>query len=219
MSTSTETRRNRPAATAPSRRKSNGPELTNAVLVHGGFVDGSGWQPVYRLLKADGYAVGVVQNSTLSVGGDVAATRQVTNAQNGPVVHMGHPTGSGDHRGGNHPNVVALAYTAAFAPDTEESIDTLIANPPPGAPMPPILPPQDGFLLPDREKFPGSFARDVPAHLAEFMADSHVPWGWAISNAQRSAQDQRRWRGHRPTDHLPARRTRSGRALHGRPRS
>ena len=68
-------------------------------------------------------------------------------------------------------------YIAAFAPDKGESVNTLIANPPPGAPVPPILPPQDGFLFLDREKFPASFAADVSAEQAAFMADSQVPWG------------------------------------------
>ncbi len=78
---------------------------------------------------------------------------------------------------GTHPKVAALVYIAAFAPDTGESVNTLIADPPPGAPVPPILPPQDGFLFLDREKFHASFAGDVSAEEARFMADSQVPWG------------------------------------------
>jgi pimeloyl-ACP methyl ester carboxylesterase len=153
-------------------------KLTNVVLVHGGFVDGSGWQPVYRLLKAHGYTVGVVQNPTLSLAGDIAAARLIIDAQNAPVVLVGHSYGGAViTEAGNDPNVAALVYIAAFAPDAGESVNSLIANPPPGAPVPPILPPQDGFLLLDREKFHASFAGDVPADVAEFMADSQVPWG------------------------------------------
>ena len=111
--------------------------VRNVVLVHGGFVDGSGWLGVYDLLTRDGYRVSVVQNPTVSLEGDVAA----------------------------------------FAPDKGESVNTLIADPPPGAPVPPILPPENGLLLLDRDKFPASFAADLPAQQAAFMADSQLPWG------------------------------------------
>ena len=73
--------------------------------------------------------------------------------------------------------MAGLVYIAAFAPDRDESVNTLIANPPPGAPVPPILPPRNGFLFLDREKFHASFAGDLPAEVAAFMADSQVPWG------------------------------------------
>jgi pimeloyl-ACP methyl ester carboxylesterase len=150
----------------------------SVVLVHGGFVDGSGWQPVYRLLRNDGYAVGAVQNPTLTLDDDAATARRIIDAQDGPVVLVGHSYGGAViTEAGNDPNVVALVYVAAFAPDTGESVNTLIADPPPGAPVPPILPPREGFLFLDREKFHASFAGDVPADLAEFMADSQVPWG------------------------------------------
>ncbi|MGH9287235.1 MAG: alpha/beta fold hydrolase [Acidimicrobiales bacterium] len=157
---------------------SNGLDTTNVVLVHGGFVDGSGWQGVYDLLTADGYHVAVVQNPTLSLEGDVATTRQILDAQDGPVVLVGHSYGGVViTEAGTHPNVAALVYIAAFAPDTGESVNTLIADPPPGAPVPPILPPQDGFLFLDRDRFHASFAADLPAAQAAFMADSQVPWG------------------------------------------
>ncbi|MCM0673176.1 alpha/beta hydrolase [Micromonospora phytophila] len=150
----------------------------NVVLVHGGFVDGSGWQGVYDQLTNDGFNVTIVQNPTLSFEGDVAATRWVLDGQDGPVVLVGHSYGGVViSEAGNHPNVAALVYIAAFAPDQGESVQTLIANPPPGAPVPPILPPRDGFLLLDREQFAGSFAADLPAQQAAFMADSQVPWG------------------------------------------
>ena len=152
--------------------------VKNVVLVHGGFVDGSGWQGVYDVLKQDGYDVSVVQNPTLSLEGDVAATREIIDQQDGPVVLVGHSYGGAViTEAGTDPNVSALVYIAAFAPDTGESVNTLIADPPPGAPVPPILPPKDGFLFLDREKFPASFAGDLPAEQAAFMADSQVPWG------------------------------------------
>ena len=158
----------------------NAGSARNAVLVHGGFVDGSGWRGVYDLLKQDGYNIAVVQNPTLSLEGDVAATRQVIDAQDGPVVLVGHSYGGAViTEAGTDPNVAALVYIAAFAPDAGESVNTLIADPPPGAPVPPILPPKDGFLFLDREKFHDSFAGDLPAAQAAFMADSQVPWGVA----------------------------------------
>ncbi|HMG29171.1 MAG TPA: alpha/beta hydrolase [Jiangellaceae bacterium] len=152
--------------------------VANVVLVHGGFADGSGWRAVYDLLKQNGHQVSVVQNPTLSLEGDVAATRQVIDAQDGPVVLVGHSYGGAViTEAGTHENVAALVYIAAFAPDTGESVNTLIADPPPGAPVPPILPPKDGFLFLDRKKFAASFAGDLPAEQAAFMADSQVPWG------------------------------------------
>jgi len=157
---------------------STGSAVRNIVLVHGGFVDGSGWQAVYNILTQDSYNVRVVQNPTLSLAGDVAATRRVIDAQDGPVVLVGHSYGGAViTEAGNDANVAALVYIAAFAPDQGESVNTLIADPPPGAAVPPILPPQDGFLLLDREKFPASFAGDLPTEQAAFMADSQVPWG------------------------------------------
>ncbi len=152
----------------------------NVVLVHGGFVDGSGWEGVYSLLSKDGYSVSVVQNPTLSLEGDVEATKRVIDAQSGPVVLVGHSYGGAViTEAGNDPNVAALVYIAAFAPDKGESVNTLIAGFPKDAPGPPILPPQDGFLSLDREKFHDSFAADVDGELAAFMADSQVPWGVA----------------------------------------
>jgi pimeloyl-ACP methyl ester carboxylesterase len=150
----------------------------NIVLVHGGFVDGSGWRAVYDLLTQDGYHVAVVQNPTLSLQGDAAATRMIIDAQDGPVVLVGHSYGGAIiTEAGTDDKVAALVYIAAFAPARGESVNALIADPPPGAPVPPILPPADGFLFLDREKFQDSFAGDLPSAAAAFMADSQVPWG------------------------------------------
>jgi pimeloyl-ACP methyl ester carboxylesterase len=150
----------------------------NVLLVHGGFVDGSGWQAVYELLTGDGFNVRIVQNPTISLEGDVATTTQLIDAQDGPVVLVGHSYGGAVvTEAGTHDQVEALVYIAAFAPDKDESVSSLIADPSPGAPVPPILPPQAGFLFLDRDKFAASFAADVPAKEAAFMADSQVPWG------------------------------------------
>ena len=153
-------------------------DIRNIVLVHGGFVDGSGWEGVYRALKKDGFKVSIVQNPTLSLAGDVEVTRRVIAAQDGPVVLVGHSYGGAViTEAGNDPKVEALVYIAAFAPDAGESVNSLIKDPVPGAPVPSILPPQDGFLLLDRTKFAASFAGDVDPEQAAFMADSQVPWG------------------------------------------
>lgn len=152
--------------------------VKNVVLVHGGFVDGSGWEGVYRLLKKSGFAVSIVQNPTISLADDVAVTKRTLAAQDGPVILVGHSYGGAViTEAGNDPKVVGLVYIAAFAPDTNESVNTLIANPVPGAPVPPILPPRDGFLFLDKSKFAASFAADVNADTAAFMADAQVPWG------------------------------------------
>lgn len=152
--------------------------VKNIVLVHGGFVDGSGWEAVYKTLKKDGYSVAIVQNPTITLANDVAFTKQIIANQSGPVILVGHSYGGVViTEAGNDPRVAGLVYIAAFAPDKGESVSTLIANPPPGAPQPPILPPQDGYLFLDRAKFAASFAGDVKPEMAAFMADSQVPWG------------------------------------------
>jgi len=154
--------------------------VRNVVLVHGGFVDGSGWRAVYDRLTAGGYRVAVVQHATLSLEGDVTATRQVIESFDAPVVLVGHSYGGVVvTEAGSHPHVSALVYIAAFAPDKGESVSSLIADPPPGAPVPPILPPKDGFLFLDRDRFAESFAADLPPKQASFMADSQLPWGVA----------------------------------------
>lgn len=150
----------------------------NVVLVHGGFVDGSGWQGVYDALTADGYRVAIAQNPTLSLEDDAAVTRRLIDGLDGPVVLVGHSYGGAViTEAGLHDNVASLVYIAAFAPDKGESVNTLIAGFPAEGPQPPILPPTDGFLFLDRDKFHASFAGDLPAGLAAFMADSQVPWG------------------------------------------
>ncbi|MGE0281132.1 MAG: alpha/beta fold hydrolase [Rhizobiaceae bacterium] len=173
----------------------------NVVLVHGGFVDGSGWQGVYNILKKDGYNVTIVQNPTTSLADDVAVTRRAIAQQDGPVVLVGHSYGGVVvSEAGTDEKVKSVVYIAAFAPDKGESVSTLIANPPAGAPVPPILPPVDGFLFLDKEKFAASFAADVDADAAAFMADSQVPWG---VEALGGAVTDPAWK-HKPTFYLVA---------------
>jgi len=176
-------------------------DIRNVVLVHGGFVDGSGWEAVYRSLRRQGFNVGVVQNPTTSLADDVSATRRVLEAQDGPALLVGHSYGGAViSEAGNEPNVAGLVYIAAFAPDAGESVASLIRDPAPGTPVPPILPPRDGFLLLDREKFAASFAADVEPELAAFMADAQVPWG---VDALQGAVGQPAWKT-RPSWYLVA---------------
>lgn len=159
--------------------------IKDVVLVHGGFVDGSGWEGVYDILTKDGYKVTIVQNPTTSLADDVVATRRAIAAQDGPTILVGHSYGGVViTESGNDPKVKGLVYVAAFAADAGESVSSLIANPPPGASVPPILPPQEGFLFLDRDKFAASFAADVKPAQAAFMAASQVPWGVAALQGQ-----------------------------------
>ena len=140
---------------------------------------------MFTRLRKKGYTVSIVQNPTISLSGDVAATRRAIAASSGPVILVGHSYGGVViTEAGNDPKVVGLVYITAFAPDKGESVAKLIANPAPGAPVPPILPPQDGFLSLDKAKFAASFAGDVEAPLAEFMAQSQVPWGLDALNGE-----------------------------------
>jgi len=197
----------------------NTTSLPNVVLVHGGFADGSGWRAVYDQLTRDGYRVSVVQNPTVSLADDAAAARLIIDAQDGPVVLVGHSYGGAViSEAGTDPKVAALVYISAFMPDAGESVNTLISGFPKDEPQPPILPPTGGFLFLDREKFPASFAGDLPAETAAFMADSQVPWGVDALSGQVS---EPAWRA-KPSWYLittqdkmippPAQRTMSGRA-------
>jgi pimeloyl-ACP methyl ester carboxylesterase len=169
------------------------------VLVHGGFVDGSGWEGVHNILKKDGFDVIVVQNPTISPADDVAVTRRAIATAKGDVVLVGHSYGGVVvSEAGDDPKVTALVYITAFAPDQGESVSSLIANPPAGTPVPPILPPVDGYLFLDRDKFAAAFAADVRPALASFMADSQVPWGL---EALQEAVSKPAWRS-KPSSYL-----------------
>ncbi len=159
-----------PAASAPTSK--------TVVLVHGAFVDGSGWAGVYRILRDKGYQVTVVQHATASLAEDVAVTRRAIAASSGEVVLVGHSYGGVViTEAGTDPKVSALVYVAAFAPDAGESVASVLASAPPGAPQPPIVPSADGFLSLDKAGFQAAFAADLPAETARFMADSQLPWG------------------------------------------
>src|SRR3954449_9116258 len=193
------------AAPRPGPAANNGGHrmsaVQNVVLVHGGFVDGPGWRRVYDLLTRDGFNVSVVQNQTLSLESDVETVHQVLDAQDGPAILVGHSYGGVVvTEAGRHERVAGLVYIAAFAPDAGESVNALIADPPPGAPVPPIQPPVDGFLFLDREKFAEAFAADLPAGDAAFMADSQVPWGVEALNG---AVSEPAWRS-KPSWYLVA---------------
>jgi pimeloyl-ACP methyl ester carboxylesterase len=178
-----------------------GKNALNVVLVHGGFVDGAGWEGVYKILRKDGYHVSIVQNSTISLADDVAATKLVLDELDGLAILVGHSYGGVVvTEAGNHPKVAGLVYIAAFAPDKGESVNELIKNPPPGAPVPPILPPRNGYLFLDKAKFHASFAADVDDEKAAFMADSQVPWG---VEALKGAVSQPAWKG-KPSWYLVA---------------
>jgi pimeloyl-ACP methyl ester carboxylesterase len=161
----------------------------SVVLVHGGFVDGAGWEGVYEVLRKDGHNVSVVQNPTVSLEDDVAATKLILDAQSGPSVLVGHSYGGAViTEAGNDSSVAGLVYIAAFAPDKDESIAGLIQDPPPGAPVPPIVPAKGGgYLFLDKVKFHAAFAADVDPEKAAFMADSQVPWGVGALNGKISA--------------------------------
>jgi pimeloyl-ACP methyl ester carboxylesterase len=172
------------ALTAASANLVQADTVKNIVLVHGAFADGSGWQGVYNILKEDGFNVSVVQNGTTSLADDVATTNQVIDSQEGPALLVGHSYGGAViTEAGNNPKVKALVYIAAYVPDKGESLSTLLAYPVPGAVAPPILPPQNGFLFLDRQKFPEFFAGDVNKKTAQFMADSQVPFSVVALNS------------------------------------
>lgn len=152
-------------------------KTVSVVLVHGAFVDGSGWQAVFDTLSEDGYEVLVVQNPTISLSGDVAATERVISKAKHPVVLVGHSYGGMViTEAGANPKVQSLVYVAAFAPDAGESVASLAEQPvPAGESAAPLLPPSDGYLLVDPSKFPKAFAADVDASITRFMAAAQVP--------------------------------------------
>lgn len=152
------------------------PKPVNVVLVHGNFADGASWAGVYNILKNDGYDVSIVQNATMSLADDVTMTKTVLAAQDRPSILVGHSYGGAViTEAGTDPKVAGLVYVTAFAPDQGESVLSIIKSAPPDAPQPPILPPQNGLIYLDKAKFRDSFAADVDADKAAFMATSQVP--------------------------------------------
>jgi len=160
------------AAAIPAHAAPSG-AAKNIVLVHGAFADGSGWQAVYTILTRDGYKVSMVQPPETSLDDDIAATKRVLDAQDGPTVLVGHSYGGIVITGaGNHVHVKSLVYIAAFQPDAGESLASLeTATPSPAAPLKPSA---DGFLYVDPAVFHADFAADIPSAQADFMAASQV---------------------------------------------
>ena len=174
--------------------------VKNIVLVHGAFVDGSGWEGIYKILKKDGYTVAVSQHPTISLADDATVVKRVIANLNGPVILVGHSYGGAViTEAGNDPKVVGLVYVTAFAPDKGESVTDLLKTIPAGTPGPPLVP-QDGFLFLDKAKFPAAFAADVKPDLAAFMADSQMGWG---SQAAEGKISEAAWRT-KPTWYLVA---------------
>lgn len=173
-------------ATMPAMSHAAAPEKpVSIVLVHGAFVDASGWKAVYDILTQDGYEVLIVQNPTVTLDGDVAATRQVVAKARHPVVLVGHSYGGAViTAAGTDPRVVRLAYIAGYMPDAGESVFDLATKPTPGEPSAPLLPPSDGFILVDPAQFAKAFAADVDASTTRFMAAAQVPWGLAAVQAK-----------------------------------
>ena len=161
----------------------SGSPLRNVVLVHGAFVDGSGWEGVYRVLTKKGFRVSITQHSTNTLEDDVTVVRRVIASHDGPVILVGHSYGGAViTEAGNDPNVAALVYVTGFTPDTGESVGFLTKDPVPGAPPPPLVPTPDGFLVLDKAKFAQAFAQDLSAEQAAFMADSQLPWALTAVN-------------------------------------
>jgi len=170
-------------AAAPAMAQTD--KQTSIVLVHGAFVDASGWKSVYDLLTKDGYEVLVVQNPTVTLEGDAAATEQVIAAAKHPVVLVGHSYGGAVvTQAGANPKVRSVVYIAAFAPDIGETVLQLASAETPGEPHAPLLPPNNGFLMVETAKFPDAFAAGVDPSLTRFMAASQVPWGLGAVGAK-----------------------------------
>lgn len=157
--------------------------IRNVILVHGAFADGAGWEGLHRILATKGYTVAVVQHPTRSFAEDVGYVSRAISAMDGPVILIGHSYGGAViTEAGRDPKVKALVYVAGWVPDAGQSVFSLIGNLPAGSAQPPILPPQDGFIIVDPERFPDSFAQDVEPAKAKFMAIAQVPWGLEAAN-------------------------------------
>ncbi len=148
--------------------------VRNVVLVHGAFVDGSGWHAVYEILVQDGYRVTLVQQPLTSLEDDVAAARRILDRQDGPCILVGHSYGGAViTEAGTHPQVAALVYIAAHAPEEGE---TEAAN---GKRFPnasrPLVKTPDGFVFLDPANFPEDFAADLPPAQADFLAHAQMP--------------------------------------------
>lgn len=154
------------------------PKSVSIVLVHGAFVDASGWRKVYEILSRDGYEVLVVQNSAITFDQDVERTRSMIADAAHPVVLVGHSYGGAViTEAGTDEKVLSLVYLAAFVPDAGESVFDLASQEVPGAEKAPLLPPKDGLIRVEQEKFPTVFAAEIDPAEAQFMAAAQRPWG------------------------------------------
>ncbi|MCC6984230.1 MAG: alpha/beta hydrolase [Bauldia sp.] len=177
--------------------------VQNIVLVHGAWADGTGWRPIYEILKADGYNVSIVQNPLTSFEADVAAVDRVVARMEGPVILVGHSYGGAViTEAGDHPQVVGLVYVQAFAPDVGESTFGLI---PADGPPPPIEPQPDGFVFFNKDAFLVAFAESIDPETAAFMADSQVPIAFDAGNTPLTVaawHDKPSWYQVGTTDHV-----------------
>lgn len=151
------------------------------VLVHGAFVDGSGWQRVFGELVDLGFEVLITQHPTRSLEDDVAVTEGLIASARHPVLLVGHSYGGAViTQAGVNPKVKSLAYIAAFVPGVGETVAALNEAPEePGETKAPLLAPQDGYLLVDPARFSEAFGADVDPATTRFMAAAQLPWGLA----------------------------------------
>jgi pimeloyl-ACP methyl ester carboxylesterase len=164
--------------------------VKNIVLVHGAWVDASGWKPVYQILVKDGYHVTMVQEPLTSLQDDVAATKRILDQQSGPTILVGHSYGgSVITEAGVDPKVVGLVYVAATAADVGEDEGELANRMPSftakqkGA----IVATPDGFTYLNRADFPADFAPDLPHEQAVFEAQSQILTAGKVFNTPLTA--------------------------------
>lgn len=165
-----------PADVAASRQASHGPKPA-IVLVHGAWADGTGWAPVIRALQRKGYVVTAVQNALQSAAGDIETTRRVVDAQEGPVVLVGHSYGGVSITGASagSTRVKALVYVAAFVPEAGEVLGELVGRFGPSSLQAALRPDAAGYLYIDRAQFGHVFAGDLPRAEADAFAAAQKP--------------------------------------------
>jgi pimeloyl-ACP methyl ester carboxylesterase len=158
------------------------------VLVHGAFADASGWADVIRPLQKKGYDVTAVENPLSSYAEDVATTKRLIDAQKGPVVVVAHSYGGAVMSGAaaNNPNVKALVYVAAFAPDVGETLGPLVQKYPTKVDQS-FRPDAAGFIYLDRETFHDTFAQDLPQEETDVMAATQKPLNGSVFEAKPTA--------------------------------
>lgn len=157
-----------------AQQQNSGQPIKNVVLVHGAFLDGSGWEGVYKILTDQGFKVSVTQHTLRDFDDDVAMVERTLRQQDGPCILVGHSYGGVIiSAAGNHPNVAGLVYVAAHAPEAGEARAALVQKYPSAYQS--LVKGDDGFDIVDPEKFAADFAADLPAAKAAFMANAQVP--------------------------------------------